>query len=289
MSPDKATTVVEKNGTIYVAEKKNLNLIMGLLLILAGMFLLIGIASLSTIMALIQSYIMIFLGSLTGWEPIMANLFVGAIALFIATLLYVVVRRESDVAQKIEHALRMNISNEPTEYYALDTIPTEELLNEFKHRGCTIVKREGNGLDILCKEIPHSRRIIGVIDPSPFTLSRMQQYSVIIVIFVLWSVYLGTLLYQILVGDMIWIVAMALLLLSGLFLMCSNIIQLWHTIILWTTVNIVFSFFFAADPVVVWSFWGAEAIYVIIVAIAYLIYQGQCEGDDKWYCSALVK
>jgi len=282
-SPD----TIEKDGTIYVAEKKRTNLVSAILLILAGMFLLIGIASLGTILGIIQSTIMLFLSSLTGWNPILANLFIGILFLFGATLIYVVVRRTSEVSQKIEAALRLNITNEPTEYYALDMIPSEEILSEFKHRGCTLIKGEGKGITIECSDMPHSRRIIGVVDPTQFTLSRLQKVSVISVVLVIWAVFVGTLIYDIIFDDFVWIVGIVLMVISVIILLGSRVIKLWHTIIIWTAVNIVFSLFFAVEPSVLWSLWGAEAVYAILVAISYLLYPAQCKVDDKWFCDVL--
>jgi len=278
---------ITKDGTIYVAEKKKTHLLMAILLMAAGMFLVVGIASLGTIVGLIQAFVMTWLSGLTGWDPLISSLFIGVMGLFLATLLYVLARRGSEVAQKIEAALKLNVTNEPTEYYALDMIPHEELLHEFRKRGCVVSKMEGKGVSVTCDDIPHSRRILGVVDPPDVSLTRMQQIAVIAVVLVMWSIYIGALLYDILIGDLIWITAVGILITSAIVLLGSRIIRLWHTVILWTGVNIVFSLFFATDPTVVWSLWGAEAIYIVLIAVLYLLYRGWCEMGDKWYCDVM--
>jgi hypothetical protein len=276
----------DRTGTLYVPENKTLKFFFGIVLILAGVTLLIGISAISTIFALIQSSITNFLSSLIGWDPLISTILVGVLCLFFATLIYVIGRRGSDIVQRVERILRMNVTNEPTEYYALGIVPEEELLYEFKKRGCKVSSGgAGRGVSIDCPRMPVTKRVASVTDPSKVTLSLVQKVTVVVVMAVIWGIYGGSALHGAITDDMLWITAMALLGLTSIVLMGSRVVKFWHTILLWLAVNIVFTFFVTAEEMVVWSLWGVLGIYTVLVCIAYLLHGRGCK--EKWYCEVI--
>lgn len=279
--------MTDSEETIYVPHKKKANFLMVFLLMLAGIFLTIGIASLTTIVSLIRALIMEFMMALTGWDTVLASLFVMVVAFFLATVLYLIARRGLEIVRKIEDTLRLNVTNEPTEYYELGIIETEELVNEFKKRNCTITAKENKGFVIDCEEAPLTKRVLGVINEDFYTLNNAQKIGVVAVIIVLWSVFIGAIIMDAIDDSFVWIVAISIFAFSSLLLVGVRIIKLWHTVILWTILNTFFTLFSGEDPVVIWSLWGALAIFVVLVAIAYLLKQPACQLEDRWYCELL--
>lgn len=279
---------VYEEGTVFVPEKKKMNFLMGMLLILAGIFLLIGLSSIATLLYMIRTFIMDFLSMLTGWDPIISSIFIGVFALFIATLLYIIARRGSDIIQKVEAILKSNVTNEPTEYYALDIIETEEILHELKkNRGCDVLEKESGGITIECSSMALTRRIKAVTDQDVYTLSNMQKWAIITVVTLIWGIYLGIVMFEIIEQDYLWIGAVIVLSISAFFLLGGKIIKLWHIIILWVGVNIYLSLFSKTDPIIMWSIWGALAIFIVLVAIFYLLYESACNLEKKWYCEIM--
>jgi len=274
------------NGTVYVPQKKKTTFLMVFLLIVAGIFLTVGIASLTTIVSLIETFVMDFLMALTGWDTILASLFVMVIAFFLATIIYLIARRGSEIIREVEHRLKLNVTNEPTEYYELGIVENEELVYEFKKRDCK-VNHKDSGFTIDCSNIPMTRRIKGAMSDDPYTLNNMQKLGVLATVIVLWGVFVGAVIMDAIDNSFVWMVAICLFVFSSILLVGVQIIKLWHTIILWVTVNIFFTLFSNEDPVVVWSLWGAFAIYVVLVAIAYLLKDPACEIENKWYCPLL--
>jgi hypothetical protein len=286
-----ASEVIERayrrEGTVYVPESKPVKFIFGILLIVAGVILLVGISSLSTIFSLIQSSITSLLSSLIGWDPMISTILVGVIALFFATLIYVLAKRGSSVIQRIERTLKLNVTNEPTEYYALDIVPEEEILHELRKRGCSVeTGGEGSeGVSVSCPEMPVSKRLEEAASPGSFTLAKIQKVAVAAVMAVIWAVYIGSAIYGAVEGDGLWIAAMALLALTSLVLMGTKVAKLWHTVVMWLAVNIAFTFFLSTSETVVWSLWGVLSIYTVLVAVFYLLHGRKCV--DSWYCEVV--
>lgn len=279
--------IVSSDGTVYVPEKKKKNLVLWFLLFVAGVFLAVGLSSLSLIVYLVRDLIMTFLEGLMGWDPIISSIFLGALGLFSATLIYVVALRGSEVAKRIESTLKLDITNEPTEFYATELIPTEELMFEFKKRGCDVYEQDSGGFGIDCKTMPVNQRMKSMTDPDHFTLDNMQKLAIISVISVLWGVFVGMLIMEVIADEHVWIGIVILLVITVVLLLGTKIVSLWQTIIIWCATNIAFSLFSSEDPTVIWSLWGALAIYIILVAIAYLLHRDRCRIADKWYCDLL--
>lgn len=271
---------------MHVPKKNKSYVISSLLILAAGFLLTVGISSLYTLISYIQGYISTFLTSWTGWDSILSSAFLGALFVFCATLLYLVARRGNSVAQQIEQSLKLNLTNEPTEFYATELIPTEELMFEFKKRGCKIEESD-KGFVVDCKDHEIDERIHRVINPDNFTLTNVQRFAVIATLVTVWGVYIGALLMETIQGNFVWIIALAFLIFSAFILMTARIIRLWHTIFICTALNIFLSLLVLSDLTVIWSLWGALAIYIVLVAIAYLLKRNNCENSDKWYCDVM--
>lgn len=277
----------KEDTTVYVPEKKRMHFVMVILLILAGIILGIGLSSLAVLFATVQETIRAFLESLTGWDPIISSLFVGVMALFLSTLIFIIARRGNEIVQRVESILQMKITNEPTEFYALEIIPEEELFNEFKKRGCDVSELEGGGLEMQCPSIPVSQRLKGVIESDKYTLANIEKLSVITVIVVIWAIFLGVSVMDFFPEESPWIFAVVLLAFSVFILLGTKMIKLWHTIIFWMALNVYFTLFSDMDIVILWNLWGALAVYVVLVCISYLLYRSSCSKEDKWYCDIM--
>ncbi len=281
----------EKNeGTLYIPERKRSNLFYWLMIIASGIFLAIGITSLTMLLYMIRDYILAIITLLTGWDTILSSIFVGLVMLFLSVLVYVLAVRGSEIAKRIDTILKLNVTNEPTEYYATDLIPEEELINEFKKRGCEIkISDNKKGITIKCPDMLITPRIKGVIEPQPITLSKIQKVAVFGVILVLWSSFVGALMFSPILYDYFWIAVSVLIGISVLLMIGSGIIKLWHSVIIVTIIVTIFTLFSPYDAISIWSMWGFVFIWIILVAIAYLLHGNKCKSKEKnkWYCDLI--
>jgi len=273
---------MQKENDVFVPKKKTNSIFFIALVIFAGIAFFIGLTSFSSIFGYVYAYIFAFVMALTSWDPIIISLVIAGISWFVAAMLYVLGTRGNELADKLDSATQFIFNSSPTDYVEMDLVPTEILVNEMIERGCEANVVESK-LVINCEKVPLTKEMKAVLSGEIHSIT-IKRKAIITIMTIIGAVVIGLIIYSgLITGIFAGIIIMVYVFGASLILIQFKVIKLWHSIIVWILMNMLFVLL-GVDWLIVWISIGLLVGYAILLATLYFVFENSCYQKEKWWC-----
>jgi MFS family permease len=259
--------------------RKKKSLIIIITLSLATFFATTGIAMFSSIGGIMVGFLTSFVTGITGWDTITITLFLMAIFLFIAVVLYAKYKAGTSLSKELDQKLF-------GQYYKYDdidlsSISIHQLAGELKNKGCIVMPADGGkNIAVLCPE----KFVMDKIEKSQKKENITKKVVAIIVSSII--VGISLLIYFLglvtpFLGSFDWIVILVGIALALFILLNAVVIKMFVVPIVVVVVLATLFLLNLIDFMYLWLVIGICASIIILVGALYYL-KGNFKETGSW-------